>query len=195
VNGEKHLVTGLVAGAAYAGVAGQPLLLVPPCALIAGFASLAPDLDLENAMLSTRLPWLSWIVRRFSFGHRGLTHLVPLWVGLAIVSAVLARTAASRLGLPWLVWLPTPVTAFWVGYLCHLAQDAMTKEGIPMIPLKWTNWHITPCTWMRFPSDSFRATLVTGVMVTGCVGVVALAYVPGALPWFDAGIRTVAGAH
>lgn len=192
MNGKAHLATGLAAGTAYAGAFGQPLLLAAPCGLIAGFASLAPDLDLEHAMLSARLPWLSWVVRRFSFGHRGLTHLVPLWVSVAVVSIALVTTAASRARIPWLV---SPVAAFWVGYFCHLAQDAMTKDGVPMIPLMWTHWHITPCRWMHFRADGLFSSCVAGVMVLMFVGVTALAYVPGVLPLagvlplVDSGVR------
>ncbi len=188
MNGKAHLATGLAAGAAYAGASGQPLALVAPCALASGVAALMPDLDKDNALLSSWLPWLSWLVRRVSCGHRGLTHLVPLWIGVAAL-------CCYQLAPPAVGWPHALVVALCGGYLVHLAQDAMTKDGIPLIPVVWTHWHITPCRWLHFRSDSLMASAVTVVMVVGCLGVVALAYVPGALPWFDAGIRTVAGAR
>ncbi len=185
MNGKQHLVTGLAAGAAYAGVSGQSPVLIAPLALVAGVAALMPDLDKDNALLSSWLPWLSWLVRRVSCGHRGLTHLVPLWVALAALSVY----ATSGTNAPWLAPL---VGAWWAGGLLHLAEDAMTKDGVPLIPGLWTHWHITP-RWFHFRSDSLVATLVAGLITIACIALVLVAYVPAAHDALFTGIRAVVG--
>ncbi len=185
MNGVPHGLSATALGAASVPLVGASPWMLAPCAIVAGIAGLTPDLDTEHSLLSSRVPWLSWLVRQVSFGHRGLTHLVPLWVALAALSVY----ATSGTNAPWLAPL---VGAWWAGGLLHLAEDAMTKDGVPLIPGLWTHWHITP-RWFHFRSDSLVATLVAGLITIACIALVLVAYVPAAHDALFTGIRAVVG--
>ena len=59
------------------------------------------------------------------FGHRGLLHSLPGWLGLGAGCLVLALWA------PWEV----PLGLF-AGYGSHLALDACTVRGVPLLPAR-----------------------------------------------------------
>jgi len=88
---------------------------------VAAAASLMPDLDHPKSWLGRRLPFISYPVAAL-FGHRGITHSL-----LAVVAAVMAWSA--ELG-----WMGPPLA---LGYLSHLAADALTPQGVPLLwPIK-----------------------------------------------------------
>ena len=114
----------LVGGAVWVGAArlgGQP----PGDALALGAAvigSLLPDLDHPSSWLGRRL----WPVSRplaLLLGHRGLTHsLLAVVGGLMLIQAMEPRTLLGRLVEPMAL-----------GYLSHLAADALTPAGVPLL--------------------------------------------------------------
>lgn len=59
------------------------------------------------------------------FGHRGLLHSLPGWLGFG--------TGCLALGL-WAPW-EAPLGLF-VGYGSHLALDACTVRGVPLLPAR-----------------------------------------------------------
>jgi inner membrane protein len=112
-----------------------------PLALLAAFGALLPDLDARGSTLKywriggvTPFVPLSELLHK-SFGHRGLLHSLR---GLG---------AASLLALPllWLGWLPFLALA--LGYASHLAGDASTKSGIPLLYPRTRRFHLLPRPW------------------------------------------------
>ncbi|HLN23094.1 MAG TPA: metal-dependent hydrolase [Patescibacteria group bacterium] len=88
---------------------------------LAAVASLLPDLDHPKSWLGRRLPFLSHPIAAV-FGHRGITHSL-----LAVVAALMAWSTA-------LGWMGPPLA---LGYLSHLAADALTPQGVPLLwPIK-----------------------------------------------------------
>lgn len=117
---DLDLVRGLGAPDAFVGVAalaGAP---------IAALAALLPDLDDPGSTLGALLPrW--W--HRLTPGHRGCTHSL---LAVALVT-LLVHTLAGAVGLGGLT-LTVLVAA---GMLSHLAADAVTDRGVPLLwPLR-----------------------------------------------------------
>jgi membrane-bound metal-dependent hydrolase YbcI (DUF457 family) len=67
------------------------------------------------------------------FGHRGLLHSLRGWVG----ATVLILPLGAVIG-----WLP--VVALSLGYASHLAGDACTRTGIPLLHPKRIPFHLLP---------------------------------------------------
>lgn len=141
MNAVTHSVFGAGALAGASLVLGmEPAWYAYPVAVV---AALAPDLDnprsklgnglspMRNPLLNMLTRPLSWALRAVSFGlfktagHRTLTHSL---LGLAAF-AVLA----------WLLWraMPGPgyelFVALVAGYASHLAADALTTRGVPLL--------------------------------------------------------------
>ncbi len=121
----SHVLVGAGAWVAAARLGG----MVSGDALAVGAAmagSLLPDIDHPSSWLGRRL----WVVSKplsKLIGHRGLTHsLLAVVGGLALVQAIHPSTVVARLAEPLVV-----------GYLSHLAADALTPAGVPLLwPLK-----------------------------------------------------------
>ena len=114
---------------------------LPPLAAAAAFGALLPDLDAQGSTLKylkvgglTPFVPLTDLLHR-ALGHRGLLH--SLW-GLS---------AACVLALP-LLWLGWPLfVGLLLGYMSHLAGDAATKSGIPLLYPKSRRLHLLPPPW------------------------------------------------
>lgn len=101
-----HLIGGLTACA---------LVSTEPSALIvAGAASLLPDIDKINSKIGRKLPVLS-IPINIIFGHRGFTH---------------SLLAAGLLYYLSLQFLPEYVLIVTIGYLSHLLLDSLNPMGV-----------------------------------------------------------------
>lgn len=215
MNGKHHAIGGLATGAVAASLAAGPswgVSLVDTAAhatlIVVGagvgcVGALAPDLDKDNTIASTTIPLvspvLSAIVRFFCFNkHRTLTHWLPLWVAAGYI--MVYRIAPPSVGWPHVV-----ILSFCVGYIGHLLEDAMTRDGIPCwswvrvpcarvpivpffvawqvrlpVPLPWGHWHVIP-RFLTFPSDGGkREKVALGLILLGCVAVETGAYVPAA---------------
>ncbi|MGI4791061.1 MAG: metal-dependent hydrolase [Janthinobacterium lividum] len=101
-------------------------------AVLTAGAALLPDLDAQHSKIrSLRLGPL----RPFNplgaliygaWGHRGPLHSLP---GLAVFGLIAALPLA-------LTWGPEYGAAVLLGYGSHLALDAMTRHGIPLLPAR-----------------------------------------------------------
>jgi len=99
----------------------HPLIFL---ALVA-FGALLPDVDHEGSTINRRFPLTRWVP--WFFEHRGFFH--SLWP--PAILCILAAWAGA-------LWLGLYVG---VGYLSHLASDALTHMGIrPLHP--FGNWRI-----------------------------------------------------
>ncbi len=119
-----------------------------PLMVSAGIGALLPDLDAQQSKIASLevggvrplLP-VSGAVHA-ALGHRGFMHSLA---GLALVSGM-----ASGLS-PWTGWqIPA---AFSLGYFTHLALDACTVSGVPLLfPSKRRYWFLPR--WLRFLTGS-----------------------------------------
>lgn len=102
---------------------------IGPLAVLATLGALLPDLDatqskirsLEVKGLRPFVP-LSFLANR-AFGHRGLPHSLPGWLGFGALCLPLA-----------LWWGGEASVALFLGYGSHLVADACTRSGIPGWP-------------------------------------------------------------
>lgn len=121
----SHVLIGAGAWVAAARLGG----LVSGDAMALGAAmagSLLPDIDHPSSWLGRRL-WVMSKPLSMLIGHRGLTHsLLAVAGGVALLRTTHPAALATR--------LIEPLT---VGYLSHLAADALTPAGVPLLwPLR-----------------------------------------------------------
>lgn len=154
--GSTHIIVGMSSLWLLAVV---PHALTPdtigPLMACAAFGALLPDLDatsstirsLSVARIQPFVP-LSVLLSR-ALGHRGATHSL---LGL-FVAAVLLLPVAFFWG--WLFWL-----ALLLGYGSHLAADACTKSGIPLMHPRRKRYHLLPLPY-RLTTGSFAEETLT----------------------------------
>lgn len=119
--GASHLVIGAAVGLSLV-ANNHP----PSPALVIGAAAvgaLLPDLDSPGSLISRKTGPLGWVYHWF-VKHRDVTH--------SALAAVLVLLGVLRLSQdqPGAFW---PGIGLWGGYLSHLAADALTKSGIPLL--------------------------------------------------------------
>lgn len=124
-----------------------PDTLLPLVAAVA-FGSLLPDLDASESKIKylsvggvRPLVPLAILLHR-SLGHRGLLHS---FMGLG-----LCALPAATLSL-WWGW--QPAVGLLLGYAGHLAGDACTRTGIPLLYPRRRRYHLLPRPW-RFTTGS-----------------------------------------
>lgn len=147
--GKSHLVTGLLAWGVVTQHTDYRVSLVS--VVLAGVASLLPDIDHVGSYLGRRLWFISYPLSPF-VSHRGVTHS-----GLIVLAMI---TAAYY-------FLPEPRTSIlanWVaagitGYTAHIIGDAMTRSGVPLLwPLKYR---------LRLPPGIKTGSIGEGATVIG----------------------------
>ncbi len=106
---------------------------------MAALGSLLPDIDAVESKIKnlgafgiTPFAPIAKFVNR-SFGHRGIMHSPVTLVPVAILSAVLSFWVGVVPGISLLL-----------GYGSHLAMDAMTRSGIPLVPFSQKRLHLLP---------------------------------------------------
>ncbi|MBI3446451.1 MAG: metal-dependent hydrolase [Magnetospirillum sp.] len=117
----SHVVLG-----ASAWVAAGSLGLMPKSgaegAVIAALGALLPDLDHPSSWLGRRL----WVIAKplsLLVGHRGITHsLLAMAAGVALLTALRPAPGLARL-----------IEPLALGYLSHIAADALTPAGVPLL--------------------------------------------------------------
>ena len=144
--------------------------------LIAGawLGSLLPDADKAGSRIYhprklERHVWplrvLGWIARiplrlLMLLGHRGITHSLAACAVVALAASLLSREFAAGLA---------------IGYLAHVAADACTPGGVPLLaPLTRRRWWLLPRR-IRIPTGSLRELAVAAALTAAAVaGVLAL---------------------
>jgi membrane-bound metal-dependent hydrolase YbcI (DUF457 family) len=140
---------------------------IGPLAVLAAGAALMPDLDANRSKIRSlslgpvrpfdpigALVYAAW-------GHRGPLHSLP---GLA----AFGLTCALPLSLRW-GW-PCGAAAL-LGYGSHVALDAMTRHGVPLMPAKgkdgrWgfgRRWHLLPPR-LRFVTGSMAEDVLQALL-------------------------------
>ena len=92
--------------------------------MVAAMGGLLPDIDRPKSALGRRIPFIS-IPLSYLVGHRGVTHSLMAVVVMLILLPIAAFTMDTRIAL-----LVAPVC---LGYLSHIAGDAMTPSGVPLL--------------------------------------------------------------
>lgn len=102
--------------------------------------ALMPDLDaveskIKHIKVMKIKPFvpISRAINR-DFGHRHLLHSLPGWVIWTFLILPLGVT------IGWLA-----IAALSLGYTSHLAGDACTRTGIPLLYPKRIHYHLLPC--------------------------------------------------
>lgn len=113
----SHVVVGAAAWAGVAVVAGLPPA-EPQALAAAALGALLPDIDHPRSWAGRRMRAIS-VPLSMLVGHRGVTHSLLAVAGALAVLALLGTGFAAA-----------PVA---VGYLSHLAADALTPSGVPLL--------------------------------------------------------------
>lgn len=114
-----HVVFGMACWGAFERVHGVSILSAPEGMLIAGAASLLPDIDHPSSRFGRMVPFISYPISAI-FGHRGITHSL-----LMVVVLLAALVIAGHAG-----WFVAPLV---IGYLSHLIGDMLTNSGVPLL--------------------------------------------------------------
>ena len=136
-------------------------------AVIAAGAALVPDLDAQRSKIRSLalgpVKPLDSLGALFygAWGHRGPLHSLP---GLAAFGLIAALPLALR-------WGGEYGAAALIGYGSHLALDAMTRYGVPLLPSRGRDgrWgfrrrrHLLPPRW-RFVTGSAAEDVLQAVL-------------------------------
>lgn len=223
-----HQMSGTAAGVVVAPLIPGPDSALAPLVFVAitTVAALIPDLDQPGSKLSRTLGPLSWVVSwilaRFSRavfyatrtdqdrpktnGHRTFTHTL-VWCVLIGLGSGLGMAGLGAPEWAWLVGL-----AMFVGNLAHIAGDAMTLHGVPLLwPVlrdgkRWSC--VGPPMGLRFRTGGYReknrikdqprwswvnlgeAVVTSGlVLIVGLLGLLTIWAGPD--PWWSAVLELI----
>ena len=122
----SHVIASLCLGAAAAAHTALPFTAAYTAGLAIG--SLLPDIDEPSSYVGRRSFGISGKVKE-AFGHRGMTHSLIVWGGLA---ALVWRDSAS----PFAAGLV-------LGYLFHIVEDFFSVQGVPLFwPFSSKRWKV-----------------------------------------------------
>ncbi len=178
MEGRSHLLVGLTAGVvfdSFVHLSGPPLTMVKTVTLVlivkkaifysmVGFGALLPDIDNARSTFGHKLGWVSKEIQHIA-GHRTVFHSILglmlgslLAIGLQqLVIYLLAlrgfMTSALYVRGSYLVFF-----AVLFGCIMHIAADALTQGGVPLL---WPNprrfgfppnphWRFRTGTWLEF---------------------------------------------
>ncbi len=156
MEGRSHLLVGLTAGVvldSFVHLTGDPLTAAKTVPLVliinkavyyfsVGFGALLPDIDNARSTLGHKLGWISKEIQHLA-GHRTLFHsLLGLVLGsllaLSLEQVVFFLLNQHGLTLPAQFVLGSHLVFFGVlfGCIMHIAADALTLGGVPLL---WPN--------------------------------------------------------
>jgi len=192
MEGRSHLLIGLTAGVVLDSVVhitGEPLLAAKGITLgllvnkiiyytMVGFGALLPDIDNAHSTLGHKFGWFSKQIQHLA-GHRTLFHsLLGLFIG-SLMAIGLEQLVAYLLVQRGFIIPAQFITASHLifiavlfGCIIHIAADAMTEGGVPLL---WPNhkrfgfpanphWRFRTGTWPEF-------VIVWSFMVLVAVGI------------------------
>lgn len=191
MNRGGHASTGAASGALVGVTVSSGPLAALICTGIGGIAALWPDIDHRNSTITTTLgpvgTPLSWIARKASLGvytitatskdtpeaggsHRGLTHTAV--AGIAAGAAVWALLAVLGVGDAAVYGLATAV-----GIVTHIAGDALTATGVPLlwpIKIRGERWYACRMPLITITGGGRAETLLTGMAWAATVALLTL---------------------
>jgi inner membrane protein len=190
--GRSHLLVGLTAGVvldSIAHISGPPLVghttvslsLVINKALyyfMVGFGSLLPDIDNARSTLGKKLGWISRGIQH-TVGHRTLFHSFLGLIAGSGIALVLEQLVKMLLLSRGLVFSEDTLTrthivffAVLFGCIMHIAADALTQEGVPLLWPKRKYYGFPPDRHWRFRTGNWQEhVIVYGFMLLVGLGV------------------------
>jgi inner membrane protein len=130
--------------------------------MAAAMGGLLPDIDHPQSALGRRLPLIS-IPLSHLVGHRGVTHSLIAILAMLILLVVTAFTMDTRIA-----FLVPPVC---IGYLSHIAGDALTPSGVPLLWPKRKRYTLN-----LFKTTSILESVFVGIFTIGVVVLGGVAY-------------------
>jgi membrane-bound metal-dependent hydrolase YbcI (DUF457 family) len=178
MEGRSHLLIGLTAGVVLDSVAhitGDPLLAAKGITIglivnkviyytMVGFGALLPDIDNAHSTLGHKLGWVSKEIQHIA-GHRTLFHSLLglligslMAIGLEQLVAYLLVQRGYSIPAQFITASHVIFIAVLFGCIIHIAADAMTEGGVPLL---WPNrkrfgfppnphWRFRTGTWPEF---------------------------------------------
>ncbi len=178
MEGRSHLLIGLTAGVVLDSVAhitGDPLLAAKGITIglivnkviyytMVGFGALLPDIDNAHSTLGHKLGWVSKEIQHIA-GHRTLFHSLLglligslMAIGLEQLVAYLLVQRGYIIPVQFITVSHVIFIAVLFGCIIHIAADAMTEGGVPLL---WPNhkrfgfppnphWRFRTGTWPEF---------------------------------------------
>lgn len=147
-----HVAVGTVAYAGLAALFGGEIS--PPVLGAAALGSLLPDVDTPSSRAGFCVyPLALWLERKF--GHRTVTHSMT---GVAVCALVFSP-------LLFFVHLHVLFIALVCGFCLHLAGDACTKAGIPLMWPRRERWVFPGDAKFRLKTGSMAEWVVLGVVL------------------------------
>ena len=132
---------------------GKPIEVVGTMA--AGFGGLMPDIDHPHSALGRRIPFIS-IPLSHLVGHRGVTHSLLAVIAILVLLPVAAFTMDTRITMM--------VAPMCIGYLSHIAGDALTPSGVPLLWPRRKRYTLN-----LFKTTSLLETVFIGVFTVSVV--------------------------
>jgi len=175
MEGRSHLLIGLAAGVVLDSVvhlSGDPLTAAKAIPLVllvkkavyyfsVGFGALLPDIDNANSILGRKLGPISREIQHLA-GHRTVFHsFVGLLIGsgLAIGLEQMVVYLLNQRGMPLpALFIGASHLVFFAvlfGCLMHLAADALTIGGVPLLWPNRTRFGFPPDSRQRFRTGSW----------------------------------------
>ena len=145
-----------------------PSLLQPeqlaPLSLLAALGALLPDLDASQSQIKhlsiagvTPFAPIAILLNR-TLGHRGLLHSALGWGIATLILIPLAFFGGTAVPL-----------ALSLGYASHLATDACTKSGIPLLYPSRKRYHLLP-RLLRLTTGSMAEEAVFALFAVAVAG-------------------------
>lgn len=121
--------------------------------------STIPDMDQAGNRLYKFLPagnYFGKILRRLFLGHRAFSHsLLGFYVTYNVIHFLLLRLLNPNYVNAEIVF-----AAMMIGYISHLAADALTKDGLPLLfPIKW-RFGFPPLSALRITTGNWIENLI-----------------------------------
>lgn len=193
MEGRSHLLVGLTAGIVLDSVVhltGDPLTAAKAVPLVliikkvvyyfsVGFGALLPDIDNARSTMGHKLGWVSKEIQRIA-GHRTLFHsLLGLVLGsllaLGLEQVVFFVLSQHGLTLPAQFVRGSHLVFYGVlfGCIMHIAADALTLGGVPLLWPNKTRFGFPPNPHFRFRTGTWpEFVIVWSFMLLVGIGIV-----------------------
>jgi membrane-bound metal-dependent hydrolase YbcI (DUF457 family) len=192
MEGRSHLLVGLTAGVVLDSIThltGEPLTLASPVKhellvrkaifyIMVGFGALLTDIDNARSTLGSKLGWVSKSIQHIA-GHRTLFHsllglalgsVLALGIQQLIIYLLLQRgytIPANVIGDTHFVFI-----AILFGCIMHIAADALTEGGVPLLWPSHKRYGFPPNPHWRFRTGTWpEFVIVYGFMILVAIGI------------------------
>ncbi len=110
------------------------LLIMPVATMLSATGSLLPDIDLGTSSMGKKHKIIAKL-----FKHRGATHSLVFPLILLYLSDIVSKLP----GVVFSTFFFNLLSSVTLGWLVHIAADAMNKKGVPILwPISDSHFHI-----------------------------------------------------